>query len=230
MAALFEKPFVLSIGPQRAGADLVYHYYQTRDDVCLPFDAREIFFFDRHYLRGVEFYKSHFTPQKQHKIIAEITTTLFDFPEAPGRIYDIFGDDVTLICPLRDPVTRSYAVYKDYKEYGIVNGPIQSAVDEAPQILYASRYADHLQHWLDVFGRGKIQFLFYEDALNDPQNYYEKLCVMTGIAYKMPTKDITAPAEKAQNDQDILQWLSQRLNHEIEKLEDLLGGSIAAWK
>ena len=53
---------------------------------------------------------------------------------------------------------------------------------------------------------------------------------MTGIAYKMPTKDITAPAEKAQNDQDILQWLSQRLNHEIEKLEDLLGGSIAAWK
>lgn len=229
--ALFEKPFVLSIGPQRAGADMIYTYLKNRGDVCLPADAKEIFFFDRHYLRGVEFYQSNFTPTPMHKIIAEITTTSFDCPDTPARVFDICGGDVTLLCPLRHPISRSYAVYKDYLDYKIVTGDIEHAIDETPQILYASRYADHLERWFNVFGQDKIKILFAEDAMENKEAYFKKLCDSVGLTFNpamMNDVKINPPEKDA--DQETLKCLQHRLRGEISKLENLLGKTITAWK
>ena len=104
---LFPVPFALLIGPQRAGTTWVDRYLRSREDICLPDQVKEIFFFDRNYDRGLDFYKSHFKPDKNHRLIMEITATAFDHPQAPQRIYDTFGKNIRLICPLRHPVIRS---------------------------------------------------------------------------------------------------------------------------
>ena len=178
------KPFALSIGPQRAATSWIDQYLRARGDVCLPQQVKEIFFFDRHFDKGPEFYKSHFKPGPDHDLIMEVSATCFDFPQAPDRIKKTLGTDIRLICPLREPVARSYSLYKHYLRYGIVTGTLEQAVEQKPQIVESSRYADHLARWFEVFGRENITILFQEELDADPESFINKLCGALGLEEK----------------------------------------------
>lgn len=246
MSTFFKKPFLLSIGPQRAGAQYIHDYFQSRDDVCLPHDVKEVFFFDRHYQRGSHFYAEHFPINDHHRLIAEISTTAFDHPDTPGRVYDLFGDNLTLLCPLRDPIERAMAVYEDYKRYGIVTGSIEEAIAQAPQILFSSRYADHLSRWLDVFEADKIKILYYEQATSDLNAYLKTLCDIAGLDFHPPSTEnslqtaintiktkfcpsIENTKITTKDHKETHTWLTQRLKEEKPKLEDLLKTKIPHW-
>jgi hypothetical protein len=155
----------------------------------MPTGVKEIFFFDRQYSRGLDFYTKHFTPAPAHKMVMEITTTSFDCFEAPRRILNYFGPNIRLICPLRDPVKRSYSLYLHYKRYGVVTGTLQEACTDVPQILSSSRYAEHLARWFDAFGRDNIHFLFQEQMDADLNNYVANLCNALQIPCILPSKD-----------------------------------------
>lgn len=184
--SVFSKPFTLFMGPQRSGTSWVDRYLRSRGDICLPSEVKEIFFFDRHFQRGADFYKSHFTVKPRHELIAEVTTTAFDAVEAPRRVFDLMGVDVNLICPLRHPVVRSYSLYKHYLSYGFVTGSIKEATQEAPQILMSSHYAQHLERWFECFGQKNISFLYQEDMQSNLDRYVRKLCDAMALKYKKP--------------------------------------------
>lgn len=244
-----EFTFGLSIGPQRCGTDYLRQYFKQRDDVCLPADAQEIFYFDRHFQRGSEFYFSHFHPRDTNHMLLELTTTAFDHADAPARVYSLMGENVRLICPLRHPVDRSLAVYQDYLKYGLVHGPIDQVAETMPQILFASRYSDHLKRWFEAFDPSQFTFLFYEQAQQDRSAFLSTACQglgldfhdISGLApegrFKNPVisglKSIgkmfsPAPKDVTQNKQ-IRDWLTERLDDEHEKLEALLGMEISWW-
>ena len=239
-----QNPFLLSMGPQRAGSHFIYDYFKARGDVCLPTGVKEVFFFDRHFHRGPDFYAQHFLARDNHIAMSEVSSTLFDYPEAPERVFELFGSDITLICPLRHPVTRSLAVYDDYLRYGIVHGDIEAAVDQAPQILFSSRYADHLERWFDVFGRDKVKLLFYERANASLDDYYQDLCAMAGIDYcpAQPDKRLffqkifgsfkphyAMSGKIVRYKKAAKPWLEKALRSEILKLEALLDERILLW-
>ena len=180
---IFEKPFVLSMGPQRAGTSWLDRYLRHRDDVCLPGQVKEVFFFDRHYDKGPAFYKSHFKPEALHALVMEISTTSFDHADAPERVHEVFGDQLVMLCPLRHPVTRSYSLYQHYKRYGIVTGTLMEACKQKPQILDSSRYAAHLERWYTFFPKENIHFIFQEDLEENPNLYVQNLCSVLDIPY-----------------------------------------------
>lgn len=184
-------PFVLFIGPQRAGTSWLYRYFVQRRDVCLPLDVKEIFFFDENYERGLDYYKSHFQPKPEHKVALEITTTSFSHPAAPGRILETCGASVRLMCPLREPVMRSYSLYKHYKRYGMVEGTLQEAVQKRPDIIESSRYATHLENWFSLFGRENIYFSFQEHLAQNQEEYVRHICDSIGIAYSPVPPDLS---------------------------------------
>ncbi len=188
--SLFSRPFALFIGPQRAGTTWVDRYLRSRGDVCLPEDVKEIFYFDRNFDRGVEFYTSHFQPQDKHQLIMEITATSFDHPDAPERVLDVCGTDIKLICPLRHPVIRSYSLYLHYLRYGIVQGSLQEAVKQEPQILSSSFYAQHIGRWFDIFGKDNITFLFQEELENNQHDFVKKLCAGLNIDFVPPAEEV----------------------------------------
>ena len=236
----FDRPAVLSIGPQGCGVRWVYDYMKARGDVCLPRDAREIFYFDRHFQRGPEFYTSHFQVEPQHKVVMELSTTAFDSPEAPDQVFKLFGADVRLICPLRHPVERSKAIYDDYVRYGLVKGGLEEAVEQVPQILFSSRYADRLEPWLTQFGLKNIHIVLYETLERDPAVFAAEFCALAGIDYMPPQKGGFMEKLKAlmpkknQPDSGLSrqeeQWLKSRLQQEIPVLEKRLGMNLTAWK
>lgn len=177
-------PFALSIGPQRAATSWVDRYLRARGDVCLPGEIKEVFFFDRHYHKGPEFYKGHFDPGPEHDLVMEVSATYFDTPEAPERVKETLGEDLRFICPLREPIARSYSLYKHYLRYGIVSGSLEEAIRQKPQIVESSCYADHLKRWCDVFGRERITLLFQEELESDPDSFVAHLCAGLDITFK----------------------------------------------
>ncbi len=185
---VFNKPFILFMGPQRAGTTWLDAYCRHRGDVCLPSKVKEVFFFDRHSSRGAEFYKSHFDLKSHHDLIAEVTTTSFDHADAPRRVKEMFGNNVTLICPLRKPVPRSYSLYRHYARYGLVSGDLIQACEQEPQIINSSRYAYHIERWLEVFPNKKIHFIFQEELENNRDEFVRKLCSLLEVEY-MPVPE-----------------------------------------
>jgi len=187
---LFEKPFALLIGPQRSGTTWVDRYLRSRGDICLPEAVKEIFFFDRHFDRGLDYYRGHFAPKPDHKMIMEITATSFDHSDAPQRIYDSCGDNIRLVCPLRHPIIRSYSLYLHYLRYGIVTGTLQEAIEQEPQIITSSFYADHLRGWFDQFGQDKVHIIFQEDLEHNQEKFIHSLCDALGIEYQAANPEV----------------------------------------
>ena len=175
-AVLKNLPFYLSIGPQRAGTSWLDRYMRARGDVCLPSGVKEVFFFDRHFEKGRDFYESHFNAGEQHKIAMEFTTTSFDNPDAPHRIAELYGTQIKMICPLRNPIPRSFSLFRHYKRYGIVKGNLEEACIENPQILTSSYYAQHLKRWYEVFPPQNIKILFQEELDQNQDYYIEEVC------------------------------------------------------
>lgn len=178
------------MGPQRAGTTWVYRYLSSRGDICLPADVKEIFYFDRNFDRGEEFYKSHFEEEKKHKIAMEVTATSFDHPDAPKRVFDTFGRDVTLICPLRHPVVRSYSLYLHYLRYGLVSGSLQEAVKQVPQILTSSHYEEHLKKWGQYFDLKNIVFVYQEELEKDQFGFLKKICAGISVPFVEPEEEV----------------------------------------
>ncbi len=171
------------MGPQRAGTTWVDRYLRERGHICMPEEVKEVFFFDRNFKRGTDFYKSHFKPETDDLLAMEITATSFDCPEAPLRIHNIFGKKLKLICPLRHPIIRSYSLYLHYLRYGIVKGSLQEAVEQVPQIIESSHYAEHLTRWFDTFGRENITILYQEELESDQNSFVAKLCTALSIPF-----------------------------------------------
>lgn len=178
------------MGPQRAGTTWIDRYLRSRGDICLPEQVKEVFFFDRNYDRGLDFYKSHFVPKDEHILGMEITATSFDCPEAPLRIFETFGKEVRLICPLRHPVVRSYSLYLHYLRYGIVNGSLKEAVQQMPQILESSHYALHLKRWYQYFDAKNITFMFQEELESNQREFVKKVCLGLGIDFCSPEEEV----------------------------------------
>lgn len=184
------KPFGLTIGPQRSGTTWVDRYLRSRGDVCLPHQVKETFYFDKNYNKGHDFYKNHFAPEEQHSMIIEVSATAFDHPDAPKRVFDMFGNNLKMVCPLRHPVPRSYSLYRHFLQYGIVREPLDNAIEQKPSIITSSFYAKHLENWYKVFGQNAIEVIFLEELRLDPENFTKKLCDGFGLPYKPALGDM----------------------------------------
>lgn len=185
---IFDRPFVFSMGPQRAGTSWLDRYLRTRGDICLPGEVKEVFFFDRDYDRGLQHYTAHFKPQPEHDLIMEISTTSFDHPEAPQRLFDAFGKDVKLLCPLRHPVIRSYSLYLHYRRYGLVSGTLQEACKQNPHIITSSHYTKNLKRWMKFYPLKDINFVFQEELERNQHAYIKSVCKALNVPF-MPAPE-----------------------------------------
>lgn len=186
---IFDRPFVLSMGPQRAGTSWLDRYLRTRGDICLPGDVKEVFFFDRDYERGLRHYTAHFQPEDDHDIIMEISTTSFDHPDAPKRVFETFGKNVKLLCPLRHPILRSYSLYLHYRRYGLVSGTLEEAYAQDPQILSSSFYAKNLKRWMKYYPLENIHFVFQEVLESNQRKYITNVCKILDLPFMEAPED-----------------------------------------
>src|ERR1700733_3309125 len=98
-----ELPSFFVIGPPRTGTTWLHSVLGTRTH--LPYPTKETRFFDRHFHRGLDWYRAHFPRTGESSPMGEVAPTYFASSEARQRIVETIPG-AKAVCIFRNPVER----------------------------------------------------------------------------------------------------------------------------
>jgi len=169
------KPNFFFIGPDKAGSTWLYEALGRHKQVYLP-NAKELFFFDRFYHLGWDWYEKYFKGAgKEHKIVGEICHDYLFSPLACERIARDLPEAKLMVC-LREPVERAFSAYLYMVKQGRVTTDFETAIEEKDELIDHGRYAKHLERYLRVFGSERIHVAIFDDLVSDPQRFFDEVC------------------------------------------------------
>lgn len=141
-------PDFLIIGTKRGGTTSMYNAIARHPNVVPLFPVRQrikgVHFFDQHYDRGLDWYRSHFVTETQRRreeerlrgpcITGEGSPYSLFHPLAPERVARDLPE-ARLIVQLRDPVERAYSHYKERVRHDAEPLSFADAIDAEPERL-----------------------------------------------------------------------------------------------
>ena len=131
-------PHFIVIGAQKAGTSSMFAYLKQHKQILRP-AFKEIYYFDRHYQRGLSWYGCNFPSRatiermndrlgRPHLTFEATATYIFD-PKTPERIaHDL--ETRKFIALLRDPVDRAISAYWHARRMGKETRSLQEAMKE----------------------------------------------------------------------------------------------------
>lgn len=177
------QPNFLYIGPDKAGSSWLHEVLLRHRRVFMP-EAKDLYFFDRYWDRGLPWYLEHFAPAgPQHAVVGEVCQDyLFSVP-ATERIEQALGRP-RLMVTLRDPADRAlsswlYALKQGADDWGAT---FSDGLRLRPELLEHGRYATHLTRYLERFGRDRVHVSVFDDLVDDPQRFIDDVLAFLQIA------------------------------------------------
>jgi len=95
--------------------------YLTQHPSVIPGVGKEVYFFDKKFDKGINWYKSFFptklsksrleNKQKRNCLTGEATPRYIHYPHTPKRVFDLIPN-IKLIVLLRNPIDRAYSHYQ----------------------------------------------------------------------------------------------------------------------
>ncbi len=177
------KPTFIGIGPPKCATTWLDSILRRHPDVFLPVQQKEVFYFDRFYDRGDDWYCGLFDGAADRPAIGEISTSYILDVQTVQRIRD-FNPEVKLICILRNPVDRMVSHYRMFVENGRTDLDFENAVARHPELRMNSSYAGLLGNVLSIFPRDQIHLGIFEELFASPQatsSYLESLFDYIGV-------------------------------------------------
>lgn len=193
-------PDFLIIGAAKSGTTSLFHYLTQHPRIIKPF-KKEIHFFDKHFNKGVNWYKLHFPTKNEvnigqnQAITGEATPYYISHPLVPSRVKMILPK-VKIIVLLRNPVDRAFSNYNHMVRMGFEKESFENAIDlesertlgELDKIVndnlnysfkhhhysYLSRSIYHieLERWLQYFNIDRFLFINSEDLYTNPSEIF----------------------------------------------------------
>ncbi|MEQ6902484.1 sulfotransferase domain-containing protein [Nocardioides sp. YIM 152588] len=193
-------PNFLYVGPDKAGSSWLHEVLLKHPDVYLT-PAKDLYFFDRYFDRGLPWYLSQFRDAGEEKVVGEVCQDYLFHPEAAKRIHASLGQ-VKVMVSLRDPVERAWSSWLYGRKHGVFAETFGEALAESPELLEHGRYATGLGRFLDLFPRESIHIALFDDLVADPQAYLDAVTDFLEVD-RMPLdpEDLEArlPAAKARS-------------------------------
>jgi Sulfotransferase family len=179
-AARSALPNLIVIGAHKCGTSSLHYYLDLHPEIEMSSPKELRFFYDRplegtsspvewfqrgNWSRGVEWYRSHFSPLARVRGESSPTYTAPVFPDAAERMHSVVPD-VRLIYLVRNPVDRMLSDCVFRREAGLERRSLVEAVcAPGSPYLERSRYCTRLRPFLERFGRGRILVVASEDLL-----------------------------------------------------------------
>jgi len=174
------KPNFLFIGPDKTGSSWLYTILRQHNQCYIPV-AKETWFFDKYYYRGLKWYLSFFKNAPANSIaIGELSHNYLFSPLVASRIAKEFPN-IKLITCLRDPAKRSFSQYLYMVRSGITNLSFEDAVEKYPEIINHSLYYKHLSNYFRYFPRQNINVLWFSRLIKEPREFARDLFQFLGI-------------------------------------------------
>jgi hypothetical protein len=166
-------PDVIGIGPPRTGSTWLYDV--LRDFVDMPAGVKDTHFLDYFAKKGIEWYADHFRYATGERKIVEICPGAFFRPEARELIKS-YIPNCKIFATIRNPVGRTYSVYKLLRHYGLARKTFDQLLIAWPDIGAGNRYATNLEAWFESFGRENVLVTIYDEMRTAPQTYVNRVC------------------------------------------------------
>ena len=173
-------PNFLYLGPDKAGSSWLHEVLIRHPQVFMP-EAKDIYFFDRYYERGVSWYLAHFAPaREQHRVVGEVCQDYLAEPAAPARIAECLTSPRFMVT-LRDPADRAFSSWLYMLKHGETPGTFLEALVGRPELLEHGRYATQLHRYISAFGRESLYVAVFDDLVADAQQFIDALLAWLGI-------------------------------------------------
>jgi hypothetical protein len=161
--------------------------------VFLPRRKSTRFFLDN-YHRGTGWYESHFKGRKE-AAVGEASVGYFAHPES-AKLIKKHLPNVKMIATLRDPVDRAYShmnLLRGLVKKGdpLLTMDFEEKLRITPQMVYAGKYATHLEHYYSLFPRENILVMFYHEMKEAPHEFLRKIYTFLEVdpSFRSPLLD-----------------------------------------
>ena len=182
-------PNVVYLGVDKAGSSWLYDYLNAHDSFGLPF-VKDIYFFDRHWDRGLDWYSRQFDDLRPYT--AEICHDYIYSDEALQRISDSLPTSTRYLVFLRDPVDRiksAYGYVQKFRKYD----SLEDAYSYDNTIIDNSLYAGRLERAFQILGRNAIDIYYFEDLKLDELRFATEI----SSSFNVPVGQLPGPSNKA---------------------------------
>jgi Sulfotransferase domain len=176
-------PDFVVIGASKSGTHWLGECLREHPDVYLTPDVHEIFFFDRHFDRGVRWYARYFRGWAGQRRIGDVTPTYLAHPLAPRRLHQVLPE-ATLLVSLRNPIDRAWSSYLHHWRKGDIAPAtgFREACATVPGIVGDGEYHRCLERWRRYFTAERLHCLVLDDARADPFAYLRRVYELLGVA------------------------------------------------
>ncbi|KAM9715480.1 heparan sulfate (glucosamine) 3-O-sulfotransferase 3-like [Menidia menidia] len=180
-------PQALIIGVKKGGTRALLEFLRLHPDIRAL--GSEPHFFDRHYARGLDWYRSMMPKALDGQIVMEKTPRYFVTVDTPARVHAM-SQDVKLIVVVRDPVTRAISDYTQIISKTPDIPPFETLafknrttgqIDSLWSPLWIGLYAQHMERWLAWFPRSQIHLVNGERLISDPAGELGKVQDFLGL-------------------------------------------------
>jgi hypothetical protein len=183
-------PNFLYIGPDKAGSSWLHDVLSEHPDIFMT-PAKDLYFFDRYFDKGVDWYAHHFTRAGDQAIVGEVCQDYLFHPLAPARIHSVL-DDPRFMVTLRDPVDRAFSSYLYMLKMGQSPGTFTQALTSRPELLDHGRYGTGLDRFADLFGEENVYVAVFDDLNADARAFVANLLEWLGVAPLELDEDLMA--------------------------------------
>jgi hypothetical protein len=174
-------PNFLYIGPDKAGSSWLHEALLHHPEIYLS-EAKDLYFFDRYYDRGLGWYEFQFRgAAAQHKVVGEVCPDYLADPRAAERIRECLPE-ARLMVTLREPVSRAFSSYLYMRKHGLGPSTFRQALDSFPDLVEHGRYATQLRRYEHYFVSGRLHAPLFDDLQGNPQAFVDDTAKFVGLS------------------------------------------------
>lgn len=174
------RPNFLYIGPDKAGSTWLFRAMSWHPQIYMA-PAKDLYFFDRYFQNGIDWYFKHFRGATDELVVGEISHDYLYSVEAANRIADVLPDVRLMVC-LREPVDRAFSAYLYLVKHGMFTGSFEDAlVTWEHTLVEHSLYAKHLAAYVDRFPRSSIYVSSFDSLRSDSNAFVQELFSFLGV-------------------------------------------------
>lgn len=205
------------MGGDKCGSTWIHHILSRHPEVTLA-SAKELFYFDRFYDRGADWYNRQYPNALNARRVGEICHDYLYSEDALKRIAQDMSPDSKFLITVRDPIDRTISHYKYLRKIGRTTDDLETALRTQPQIIEHSMFGKHVANACKHLGSERVTVLPFELLREDAEEFGRSLCEALDVTFvpDLPYNDKVLEAQAARSPAAVrvlrdLGWVVRRL-------------------
>lgn len=166
-------PSTIYVGMPKSGSTWLFNLLKSHPD-CFVSNAKDIYYFDKYYHKGINWYSSFFKGSKKDQVVVDISHDYAISEDAPKRIRKTIPNAKIIFC-FRNPILKEYSAYQFGRRNGGNNFSFREGIETGKLDPSKCMYSKYLKNYLKEFPVDQIRVLFFEDLEDNPKKFAKSI-------------------------------------------------------